>query len=268
MTPAARPDRPHRLLGRWRFETYETLGSTNDHCIALAEAGEKEGLAVMARRQTGARGSRGRSWSEPPAGNLALSVLLRPAAMQEPGLWPFVAGLALHDGLEQVSGAALLLKWPNDVLLGDRKLAGILIERGVGPDGHWMVIGFGANLAAAPVLADRIAACLADAGPPPAQEEAAEAVLAALDRWCAVFERDGFAPIREAWLTRAHPIGARLRAALPAASGRDALANRPPVEQREGSFGGIAADGALLLEWSGRLWRIETGEVLLLGDGR
>ncbi len=262
------PVRSHRSVGRWRFETHDTLGSTNDHCIAHAEAGAPDGLAVLAKRQTGARGSRGRSWSEPPAGNLALSVLLRPTATREPGLWPFVAGLALHDGLEQVSGADLVLKWPNDLLLGGRKLAGILIERGFGPDGIWMVIGFGANLRAAPVLPDRVVACLADSGSAPSQEEAAEAVLLALDHWCGVFERHGFAPIREAWLARAHPVGTPLRAALPGGAEADALANGASGEQREGSFGGIAPDGALLFAWNERLWRVETGEVLLLGDGR
>jgi BirA family biotin operon repressor/biotin-[acetyl-CoA-carboxylase] ligase len=145
-----------RVPARWRLEIHDSLTSTNDVCIGRAETGEAAGLAVLARRQTGARGSRGRGWTEPPSGNLALSVLLRPGtALDRPGLWPFLAGLALHQALRQVSPAAVTLKWPNDVLLRGRKLAGILIERGLRADGAWLVIGFGANLAAAPLLADR-----------------------------------------------------------------------------------------------------------------
>lgn len=245
-----------RIPAHWRLEVHDSLGSTNDVCIARAEAGEAAGLALLARRQTGARGSRGRGWTEPPAGNLALSVLLRPeTGLGRPGLWPFLAGLALHQALGAVSPAAVTLKWPNDVLLDGRKLAGILIERGLGADSAWLVIGFGANLAAAPTLADRTAACLAEAGPAPDAEPTARAVLDALDRWCAVWRDEGFEALRVAWLERAHPVGTKL-----AVRDRDA--------QREGSFSGIAPDGALLLSCDGRIERIETGDVLLLSGSR
>ncbi len=235
----------------WRLAVHDSLVSTNDYCIARAEAGEAAGLAVLARRQTGARGSRGRGWSEPPSGNLALSVLLRPSpSFDQPGLWPFLAGLALHDALGAVSAAALTLKWPNDVLLDGRKLAGILIERGVAAETVWLVIGFGANLAQAPLLPDRVAACLAEAGPAPDAEQTARALLAALDRWQALWGCAGFAAIRDAWLRRAHPVGT-------------ALAIRDRGAQKEGLFAGIATDGALLLSHSGVTERIETGDVLL-----
>lgn len=245
-----------RMPARWRLEIHDSLTSTNDVCIGRGETGEAAGLAVLARRQTGARGSRGRGWTEPPSGNLALSVLLRPeTALDRPGLWPFLAGLALHRALRQVSPAAVTLKWPNDVLLHGRKLAGILIERGLHADGAWLVIGFGANLAAAPVLAERTAACLAEAAPAPDAETTAWAVLDALDHWCAIWRDQGFEALRVAWLERAHPVGTTL-----AVRDRDA--------QREGSFCGIAPDGALLLSRDGRIERVETGDVLLLSGSR
>ena len=105
----------------WRLEIHESLPSTSDLCITRAEAGEEAGLAVLARRQTHGRGSRGRSWTG-QTGNLALSVLLRPAgALHQPALWPFLAALSLHQALG--GGSLLQLKWPNDILLGHAKLA-------------------------------------------------------------------------------------------------------------------------------------------------
>jgi BirA family biotin operon repressor/biotin-[acetyl-CoA-carboxylase] ligase len=248
----------------WRLEVHDSLPSTSDLCIARAEAGEPAGLAVLARQQTRGRGSRGRSWTEPPAGNLALSVLLRPERdLEQPGLWPFVAGLALHQALcgAEIAAAAavgpLRLKWPNDVMLDGRKLAGILIERSIGTnadprsDAQWLVIGFGANLAAAPVLPDREAASLADLGPPPHPDDVARRVLAALDHWQAVWRVDGFAAIRLAWLACAHPVGTM-------------LAVRTHAAQKAGIFAGIASDGALLLSVGERQERIDAGEILLL----
>lgn len=237
----------------WRLEIHDSLSSTSDVCIARAEAGEADGLAVLARRQTQARGSRGRSWIEPPAGNLAVSVLLRPeGALEQPALWPLVAGLALHQALshDQGSDTALTLKWPNDVLLGARKLAGILVERGTGGGRDWLVIGFGANLSAAPRLADREAACLAELGPPPPPEQVAPRLLAALASWRLVWLQGGLAAIRTAWLARAQPLETSISAMVRGL-------------RLTGSFAGLASDGALLLRIDERLERVDAGEILL-----
>ncbi len=237
--------------GDWRFEAYDELASTSDLCIERAEAGEPAGLVVLAERQTRGRGSRGRSWAGHP-GNLACSMLLRPAPAAGPvAAWPFLAGLALHETLVEFADAApLSLKWPNDVLLGGRKLGGILVERG----GEWLVIGYGANLAAAPALDDRQAASLSELGPPPRPQDVAHRLAAATRRWCTMLDQDGFAPIRTAWLAHAHPVGT-------------ALAVRTPDVQTEGTFAGLDADGALMLRNGLRTLRFETGEILLL-DGR
>lgn len=240
----------------WRLEVHDSLPSTSDLCIERAEAGEADGLAVLARRQTRARGSRGRAWSEPPADNLALSVLLRPeGALHQPALWPLVAGLALQQALshDHRGTPPLTLKWPNDVLLAGRKLAGILVERSTGGGRDWLVIGFGANLAAAPRLPDREAACLAELGPPPAPEQVALRLLEALGSWRLAWRHGGFAAIREAWLARAQPPGTPISAEVRGA-------------RRSGFFAGLAPDGALLLQLDGRQERIDTGEILLL-DG-
>ena len=247
------------VAGDWRFEAHAELTSTSDLCIARAEAGEPAGLVVLAERQTRARGSRGRSWAGHP-GNLACSMLLRPAGDARPvAAWPFLAGLALREALAgPLDAAPLSLKWPNDVLLDGRKLGGILVERGGGQGGgqgsDWLVIGCGANLAAAPELADRRAASLSELGPPPRPLDVAHRLAAATARWCGVLERDGFEPIRRAWLARAHPTGT-------------ALAVRTADVQTEGTFAGLDADGALMV-WTGlQTLRFGTGEILLL-DGR
>ncbi len=216
----------------WHLEVADELPSTSDELIRRADAGAPEGLAVLARRQTRARGSRGRLWAEPPEGNLALSVLLRPdCGAAEGGQAVFRAALALIEALDAHAGAAtLMLKWPNDVLLGGRKLAGILVESAAAGDRlAWMVIGFGANLRARPVLPNAMeTACLAEGGVPPAPpEQVARLLLLRLDHWWA----QDFAAVRTAWLERAHPIGTTLI-----------------VDGRAGSFAGISDAGALLLD--------------------
>nr|WP_321986798.1 biotin--[acetyl-CoA-carboxylase] ligase [uncultured Lichenicoccus sp.] len=239
----------------WRLQCHETLASTSDTCIERARKGEPAGLAVLAAAQTRGRGTRGRSWLA-AEGALALSVLLRPGAglAGRASVWPFVASVALHDAFAMTPGhgQALRLKWPNDVMLGERKLAGILIERAppTGSDAGWLVLGFGANLARTPDLADRPTACLAELGETPAPRRIADRLLAALSARCEALDRDGFEAVRQAWLARAHPPGTP-------------LAVRTPAGETVGSFASIAEDGTLLLEVGGSLARISTGEVML-----
>ncbi len=232
----------------WRLQRHDVLPSTNDACIAQAEAGAPEFLAIQARRQTRPRGSRGRVWRE-TAGTLALSVLLRP---REHHPWPLIAGLALHDAfcLTAAHARTIRLKWPNDLTLRGRKLAGILIEASAAPEGDgWLVIGFGANLVEAPALPDRRAACLAELGAAPSADEMADRLLDALGRRWA--ERRDRARLRAEWLERAHPPGTR-------------LAVRSADGQTTGSFSSIAEDGTLLLDVRGEIRRINTGEVLFI----
>ncbi len=232
----------------WRLQRHDVLPSTNDACIARAETGEPEFLAIQARSQTRPRGSRGRSWTE-TGGTLALSVLLRPRGIAP---WPLIAGLALHDAfcLTPAHARAIRLKWPNDLTLEGRKLAGILIEASPAPDGRgWLVIGFGANLAVAPDLPDRRAACLAELGVAPSADAMVDRLLDALGRRQA--ERDDRARLRAEWLDRAHPTGTK-------------LAVRTADGQTTGSFSSIAEDGTLLLDVRGEIRRINTGEVLFI----
>src|SRR5262249_44954066 len=159
-----------------------TLPSTSELCRALAEASEPEGAAALARRQTHGRGSRGRRWQAPP-GNLSISVLLRPREpARDAGQWSLLASVALAEALSTVvpDPTRLTLKWPNDLLLDGRKLAGILVDSAADADARlaWLVIGIGVNLAAKPELPGRPAACIADVAPAPAPEEVAKVLLA------------------------------------------------------------------------------------------
>ncbi|MBS0558771.1 MAG: biotin--[acetyl-CoA-carboxylase] ligase [Proteobacteria bacterium] len=245
--------------GFWRLAVHPSLPSTSELCTRLAAEGEPEGLAVMALRQTAGRGSRGRGW-ESPEGNLYLSVLLRPAGtLADGGGWALIAALGM---IEAVSGfvpdpARLVLKWPNDVLLDGRKLAGVRLDAQAKPDGtfDWLVMGCGINLAHAPDLPDRQAACLAEAAPPPAPRDVAEALLDRLANWRSVRMAEGLGPVRAAWLARAQTVGTALRLSY---NGRVI----------GGSFAGLAEDGALLLATGGRVEAFSTGEVLLSSGNR
>ena len=234
-------------VGGWRLEVHDSLASTNDTLIARAEAGQAEGLAILALAQTAGRGTQGRNWVA-PAGNLNLSVLLRPADVLAAG-WSLVCAVALHEAVAEMlpPGAMPRLKWPNDLMLDDAKLAGILIETDA--RAGWMVAGFGLNLAHAPRVAGRRTAAVADVAAAPDPSVAARQVLAALARWRAVMQHDGLAPVRAAWL-RAGPVpGSALRVAL-----ADAVI--------EGGFDGLAEDGALLLRVDGARRAVRAGVVL------
>ena len=187
---------------------YTELPSTNDEALRLAAAGAAHGTVVHALRQGAGRGRLGRPWSSPP-GNLYVSVVLRPpppsSRHAELG---FVAALAVLDAVDAIvpTGVQASVKWPNDLLLEGAKLAGILLEGG--GDGA-IVAGFGVNIASAPTDLRYPATALALHGPATVDGTLA-ALLAALERWWAIWLRQGFPPIRTAWLARAprpgHPI--------------------------------------------------------------
>ena len=243
---------PAALPPGWRLEVHAALPSTADLLLRRAEAGEAEGLAIMAREQTAGRGRAGRAWASPP-GNLYLSVLLRPEGpAREAPQWSLLAGLALAEAAagSVADPGALRLKWPNDLLLHGVKCAGILAESALTPAGGiaWLTLGIGVNLAAAPALPDRPTAVLDGAGPP---EVLAARLLTRLGHWRVVQAAEGFAPMRAAWRRFGPAEGEWITLRAIPGGGR---------------FAGLAEDGSLLLDIEGTRRAIPAGEILSQGE--
>ncbi|HUR50887.1 MAG TPA: biotin--[acetyl-CoA-carboxylase] ligase [Mycobacteriales bacterium] len=129
----------------WRVEVLDSTGSTNEVVAARARAGEPAGLCVVAEEQSAGRGRLDRTWVSPPRAGLTFSVLLRPVAA-ELGWAPLHGGLAVVRALRTQAGVEAVLKWPNDVLVHDRKVAGLLAEA---VDGA-VVLGIGLNVTTRP----------------------------------------------------------------------------------------------------------------------
>lgn len=234
---------------------FEEIDSTNEEARRLGEAGTEGPVWIVARRQTAGRGRRGRAW-ESPTGNFMGTLLLTPrCGPREAGELSFVAALGVHEAVESLLPpplrGALRLKWPNDLLHDRAKLAGILLESSgvAGAEVAWVAIGMGINLATHPEGLEYKATSLAAIGAGPVTPDEA---LAALDisftRWLAVWRgQNGFAAIREAWLKRAEGLGGPVIVRL-------------SDETIEGTFEGLAPDGALQLRLSG-------GELRLISAG-
>lgn len=145
-----RPPLQPRVLNRslpapWReVRVLESIGSTNDYVATLARAGEREGLVVVAEHQFLGRGRLDRTWTSPPRAGLTFSLLLRPATVT-PAARPWLPMLLAAVASEALSGRCdldVVLKWPNDLLVGGRKVGGVLAES----TGDAVVVGFGVNV--------------------------------------------------------------------------------------------------------------------------
>ncbi|MBD8679032.1 biotin--[acetyl-CoA-carboxylase] ligase [Sphingomonas sp. CFBP 13720] len=224
-------------------------GSTNADLLAAAAAGAAEGNWLRAERQTAGRGRQGRPWID-GAGNLFASTIvrLRPGDPPAPSL-ALVAGVALAEVIEDIAPGLARIKWPNDLMVGTAKLAGMLLERGTGDA---VVAGFGVNVGRHPDLPDRTTTSLAAQG-------LRMELVALLDGLTATFaarlsdwRASGMAVIRQRWLALAHPVGTPLTARL--AVGRTA----------QGRFDGLEPSGALRLKLpDGAVEIIHAGDVFL-----
>ena len=234
---------------------FETLGSTNAEALALARAGERGPLWITAASQSAGRGRRGSTWVS-PLGNLYASLLLsEPSSEALAPQLSFVAALALHDALCDCAprlGPLFKLKWPNDVLLGSDKLAGILIE-GESEPVFAVVIGFGVNCASHPPGTAFPATDLLKSGAVVAPDVLLAALSAAMLRRLAQWQGgEGFAGIRTDWLARAAGLGEEIRVRL-------------PEREMRGRFRGLDEAGRLQVEQPGGLATVTAGEVFGLG---
>ena len=227
-----------------RIRIVERTGSTNADILANDHAIEGDWLVAL--EQDAGRGRQGRKWIS-AAGNFFGSTLveLRPGDPQPQSL-SLAAGLALAEAVDAALPAqALMLKWPNDLMLLGRKLGGILLER----SGNRVAIGFGLNLAVAPVLKDRQAATLAAATPPQAF---APLLAASFARLLEMWRQDSTVVLVQAWLARAHLPGTRL------------AVHTGHNETINGRFAGLEHDGALrLMIDDGTIEVVRAGDVEL-----
>ncbi|TLM73020.1 MAG: biotin--[acetyl-CoA-carboxylase] ligase [Actinobacteria bacterium] len=252
------PDEVAPLLedpARWGLRGGGPTGSTNDDAKVLARAGAHDGTVVLASEQTGGRGRLGRTWSSPLGGVYLSAVLRPPLAVHESPPLALACALGVALGLERL-GAAPALKWPNDVLLGEGKLAGLLLEVSAESDAlEWAVVGAGINVRP-PVGGAREpgAAYLADAlDPAPRLGAVAAAVLDGIAEACAPLEAgEGFAPVRDAYSRRLATAGADV-----------AVRDRAGAVVAEGVARGVDEWGRLLVEGAQGVTAIVAGEVTL-----
>lgn len=230
------------MIGRPRLHLRQ-VDSTNRRARELAESGAPHGTLVTTDEQTAGRGRQGRSWVAPRGTALLMSLLVREHAGAPA---PLAAAVAVCEACEGTTSARCAIKWPNDVLIERRKVAGILVE--ARPDAGWMVIGIGINLSSAdadlPHDVRASATSLAQASPPaPAVEPMLAAVLQALARRLS----DPPEWVLEAWRSRDLLRGERVRWAA-----------------GEGVAGGIDEAGRLLVEQRAGIAALDAGEVHLI----
>lgn len=241
---ALRERRPDvRLDVQWQA----SRPSTMDVASGLAHDGAAHGVVVGADEQTAGRGRRGTTWASPPGAGLYFSFIARPGDHTLP-LITLAAGVAVRDGIAAATGLAPDLKWPNDLIVDTRKLAGILAEGvAIGTAGQAVVIGVGVNLRPAaypPDVAARATSVEGELGRAFERGDLLSEILLALwDRLAALERRPG--DILQAW-----------RAASP-----NAIGTRVEWDGRHGTTAGIDDSGALLVRTGAGVERIIAGEL-------
>lgn len=234
-----------------QLQWYEHVGSTNDIAMTAAADGAAEGMVVAANTQSSGRGRLGRVWASPPGAGLYVSLVLRPPR-EAMTLITIAAGAAVAGGIEAATGLATSLKWPNDVYVGPRKLAGILAEAGSSPLSEHVVVGCGINVQRAslpPDVAARATSIEGELGKPVDRGLLLAECLAAFSHHYQTLQHGTYEAIVSAWRARATPH----------------MGRRVEWDEAAGVQQGIVHDidsrGALLVRANGRVVRVISGEV-------
>jgi BirA family biotin operon repressor/biotin-[acetyl-CoA-carboxylase] ligase len=200
-------------IGR-RVAVWDRVPSTNDIAARAASSRANDGLAVLAEEQTAGRGRRGRKWSAPPRSSILLSVLIFPGGpLDDPGWLTALGAVAVSEVVAEMTGAEARIKWPNDVRVDRRKVAGILVERGPGA-----VIGIGLNVNVAPGdfppdLADSATSMLRLAGRKFDRSQIVRWLLLRLDHWYGLGLNEGPASLDPPVRSRSEHVGRDVRVA-------------------------------------------------------
>ncbi len=238
---------------------FDEIDSTMDEARRQLTAGAATPLWILAARQTKGRGRRSRPW-ESADGNLFCTLALRPeAAPAQAATLSFLAAVAVAETLENWvfptsdHPQRLQCKWPNDVLLDGRKVAGILLESEMATGGGglaWLTIGIGVNLATHPEIAERPATSLAGAGcAVPHPHQVLSLMAEKFADWMARWQEAGFAPVKQAWLARAARFGQEIDVRL-------------DKQTLHGIFSALDDSGALLLQQAnGECVAVTAGDV-------
>ncbi len=235
-----------------------TVDSTQSVAFALAERGAADRTVVVADQQLAGRGRRGRTWSASAGTSLLASIIVRPRLPQSLlSTLSLTTAVAVAEALRRVARVDARLKWPNDVLVAGRKIAGILLESrrgGADSDGSARtgssvvtIVGVGINLGQRdfpPDLAASATSVALETGRAPSRESMLAALLEEFDAWRARLESEGFGPVREAWRRLSDTMGRRVT-----------------VDSVTGIAADLDADGALLIDVGGSIKRVLAGAV-------
>lgn len=243
-----------------RFIHFEEIDSTNLEARRLAEEGQTGPVWISADAQTVGKGRRGREWVSKTGNLYCTGLYLHPEDLASAARLSFVAAIALAETLEQYIDPDLIsIKWPNDVLVDGKKIAGILLESGTSGDKLWIAIGMGVNLMHHPENTERPATHLLEhikieqmTGPEPiftGNRPVLATLAARFDHWRDIYLTSGFADIKKAWAERAMGLGETVTARL---------SNREIV----GLAMGLDDDGALRMKLeNGEIEKIHAGDV-------
>lgn len=251
---------PETESAGYRLLSLEATGSTNDDALQAAQSGDPGQLWIVAAEQLAGRGRHGRQWSS-PQGNLYASLLLiDPCEVASAPQLGFVAGLALHEAVEALTGLGaprLALKWPNDLLLDGAKVSGLLLEgHRLQPGGQLaIVIGFGVNVSFAPSGTPYPATSLQQVKPNLSRDQVflalSSALASAFAAWRASARMnvsDPFGAIRKLWLERAAGVGQEVTLRLPSG-------------EKRGVFEGLDRFGRLQFKGAAGVELIDAGDL-------
>ena len=233
-------------IGEWMLHDMEEVGSTNDEVKKLSENITGEKVIISAQRQMNGRGRRGHSWIGLD-GNLFFSQGLE-CEISSIGALVFISTISLWRSIQDLNPLLdVQIKWPNDILVNDKKVSGMLLEKG---EGKYFIIGIGVNLKIAPKLVNMPYPCssLAEEGIITERMEFLKSYIQNFNSYYDIWQKQGFEPIRKEWLLHVKGL-------------KSAIIVHLDSEDLEGIFEGVDEQGSLLLTQGTKIKKIYAGDV-------